>query len=365
MKPQILRLIDLAHRWIGGTIGAFLAILGLSGALLVHRDSWIGLPQEPGRQSVERTGILAETLLSDPGKRPQRIQFAGEDFGLTRVTWPQGNGAYVDWSGAVVDQWKTVWDRPELWLAELHHHFFAGGPGQAVVGVIGCLTITLALMGLVLWWRTRKSFAFRLWPKKMTRPAILKHHRDMGAVVVPLLLLSSLTGTLLVFRPLTSLIFGPGAYAAIEETLKQPSVSKDPPALRLEWRGLIQSASMRFPDAELRSIEMPSRPGAPITIQLRRPFEWLRNGRTAVWISPVTGRVIATRDAASLPWQAKAFNTIYPLHSGSAGGPIHRILMTMSGLALALFGGLTVWTYWFRRPRKPTKGKYRIGADDG
>ena len=57
----------------------------------------------------------------------------------------------------------------------------------------------LMLSGVILWWRTRRTFQFRLWPKRMSRPSILMHHRDLGVVVAPLLLISIVTGTMTPF----------------------------------------------------------------------------------------------------------------------------------------------------------------------
>jgi uncharacterized iron-regulated membrane protein len=52
------------------------------------------------------------------------------------------------------------------------------------------------------------------------------------------------------------------------------------------------------------------------------------------------------------PRAAQVFNGAYPLHAAKVGGLAYRLLMTLSGLALALLGSLTVWTFWFKRPRQ-------------
>src|SRR3546814_6034047 len=75
----------------------------------------------------------------------------------------------------------------------------------------------------LLWWRTRKSFRLRLWPKRMSRPAIVTHHRDLGIVVAPLLLLSLVTGTMMIFRPFAMAMVAP--FGSVAETVK----SMEPP----------------------------------------------------------------------------------------------------------------------------------------
>lgn len=348
-----MQVIDFLHRWIGGTVGLLLALLGLSGVALVHRYSWIMLPHagDTGPQSAERVAVLAQAVMTHGASRPRSILFAGEEFGLSRLTWPGSGGAYVDWAGNAVARWDSAWGRPELWLFEFHHYLFAGDTGKTATGIAGLAGFALVLMGVILWWRTRKSFEFRLWPKRMSRPAIVRQHRDLGILLAPLLLLSLVTGTTLIFRPITNILFGPGANTVIQAALDDPAAPSGVIGPDLDWHEMILAAHARYPDAEIRALILPAKPGAPIAIRMRRPFEWLPNGRTMMWFAPATGQVIGTRDAATLPWQAKAFNLVYPLHSASGTGLIHRLLMTVSGLGLALFGSLAVWTFWFRRPR--------------
>jgi len=48
---------------------------------------------------------------------------------------------------------------------------------------------------------------------------------------------------------------------------------------------------------------------------------------------------------------AQAFNKAYPLHAAKVGGLGYRIVMTLSGLTMAMLGSFAVWTFWFRRPK--------------
>lgn len=59
----------------------------------------------------------------------------------------------------------------------------------------------------------------------MSRPAIVRHHRDLGVVAAPLLILALLTGAMLVFRPIAGLILGPSAPARIETSPEGTALS--------------------------------------------------------------------------------------------------------------------------------------------
>ena len=114
-------------------------------------------------------------------------------------------------SGDIVTRWASQWERPELWIFDFHHHLFAGDNGEWVIGVAGLCGLFFVISGVILWWRTRKTFQFRLWPKRMSRPSIVWQHRDLGIIVAPLLLISIVTGTMMIFRPFALGVVEPDA----------------------------------------------------------------------------------------------------------------------------------------------------------
>ena len=348
-----MKALDLLHRWIGGLIVLILAGLGFSGTLRVHKDSWVLLPHASDTQ-VQDTAAIATTVdrvMADAATRPDMITFAGPDFGLNRLKFPDGSGAYTDQAGNLVTRWNSQWERPELWLFDLHHHLFAGDTGKTVIGIAAIAGLFFTISGIILWTRTRKTFEFRLIPKRISRPAILRHHRDLGVVAAPLLILALLTGGILVFRPMAALILGPAAPARIDASLKAPAY----PSMRLaqthDWRAIVEKARTRFPDAELRSLSLPRQGSGLITVRMRRPDEWLPNGRTTLWFAADNRRLVKARDASHLPEAVKIYNMLYPLHAAKVGGLSYRLVMTFAGLALGLLGSLTAWSFWFARKR--------------
>lgn len=347
--------IELTHRWLGGLIGLLLALIGLSGAILVHRDGWTVVPHKNDApvQATDRVAAVVEKIMADPIERPRMITFASPGFGVDRLAYADGKGAYADQAGNVLVRWNSQWSRPELWLSDLHEHLLSGDIGETVVGVAGIAGIFFTMTGAVLWWRTRRTFAFRLLPKRTSRPAIVRHHRDLGIVMAPLLLLSLVTGTILVFRPLSSVLLGPGAAATIEAAARPPRNLPVQLGHDLDWGDMILTARLRFPHAQFRSLSLPRKGSGLVTIRMKQSWEWLPNGRTTLWFAADTGRIVAARDPARSAIQVQAYNLLYPLHTGKVGGLTYRLVMTTSGLALGLLGTLAVWSFWFRRQNAP------------
>lgn len=354
-----MSIIDTLHRWAGGLIGLLLAVLGLSGAILVHKDAWISLPHA-GDAQVQEVGQLAATLtqvMNTPGAQPQSVLFSTESFGLHRLRFSEEAGAYISQTGDTVASWASKWDRVELWLFDLHHYFWAGEAGSTAAGLLGLIGIGFVVTGIILWWRTRKTFEFRLWPARMSRPAILRQHRDFGLIIAPLLVISMLTGVMLTLKPVASFLLSPLSTAEeMKAALAPPKVAGGPLNPQLDWNFVLSQARQQFPEAEFRSLSLPKGQGGLISLRMKQPEEWLPNGRTLLWFDPASGRMIEARDALTMPPGSQVFNMAYPLHAAKVGGLAYRLVMTVSGLGLCLLGTLSLWSFWFRRPKpRPRK----------
>lgn len=349
-----MKALDLLHRWAGGILGLVLAMMGLTGALLVHKDAWVTAPGA-GDALVREVGPVADavgTIFADPA-RPESIIFASDSFGLHRLRTARGAGAYADQAGSIVTQWDSIWARPELWLFDLHHYLLAGDVGETFLGIVSLVGLFFVISGFILWWKLRRTFQFKLWPARMSRPAIIRHHRDIGVVLAPVLFLSCLTGAMLTLRPVADLVLSPfGPAREWRAATAAPKVTGGILADSPDWHAMLSAARERFPDADFRVLTLPRKTGDLITLRLKQPAEWLPNGRTLVWFDPADGRVVEMRDALSMPAGQQAFMKVYPLHAAKVGGLAYRLLMTLSGLGMTLLGTLAVWSFWFKRPRK-------------
>lgn len=345
-------LLATLHRWTGGIVGLLLAVIGLSGTALVWEESWIGLPgaDDPLRSDPAAIGrAVAAALAEDPAL--SRITFASEQIGLHQAIYADGGGAYLTQAGAVADRWDSMWGRPELWLFDLHHYLFLGESGKYITGTLGLLLLGFAVSGVVLWWRTRKTFKFRLWPARMTKSAIVRQHRDLGILAAPLLILSATTGSFMVFPALSDALLQPWSGEA--PPAPTPPKLSEPAAALTDWGAIMANAQAAFPAALPRRLMLPTEPGAPLTLRMKQAFEWTPNGRTYVYLDPGTAQVVGTHDPAAAPGVSKATEKYYPVHAGKVGGTVWRIVLTFSGLSLVLLGTFATWSFWFGAGGKP------------
>lgn len=222
---------------------------------------------------------------------------------------------------------------------------FAGETGEWLTGIAGVIGLLFLVTGLILWWRSRRAFRPRFLPRTWAPRPIVSHHRDLGALASPLLLLSLVTGLLMLFAPLRAAFLGKEERPRVEQSL------------RVEPRAaaLLSLAARRFPDAELRRLTLPKKAGYPLTDRLRQPFEWTPNGRTQLGVEP--GGAVWVEDAAQANRSARTAEKAYPLHSAKVGGLLWQVAMTLAGVALTMLGGFTTWSFWRRRASKAASAR--------
>src|SRR4029453_10421753 len=198
-----------------------------------------------------------------------------------------------------------------------------------------------------LWLRGRSKWRPRLLPRKFQPGPMVSHHRDLGILVAPLLLLSFLTGTAMVFKEVTATILSP--FGKLETRSKPPEV--EPGKGPAPVAAMLIEAKARFPDAALRRLSAPMKPGQPWSVTMRQPFEWSMNGRTRLMFDG-SGRLVKVDDPATGSRAASIYEKFLPLHSAKVGGLAWKLVMTLSGLGLTTLGAFATWSFWFRRAKK-------------
>ena len=348
-----MRLIALLHRWAGGLIGFLLAVLGLSGALLVWKDEWLHLtlPSSRGPTDMSPSKLVAgvQHIVDSSDVPLSFIVLPTKDLSLFTVRTKLGGGFYTDINGNSIARWDSSWERLELWLFDLHHSLLLGAPGELVSGISGMIGLGFLVTGGVLWWRTRRAFVIPIWPKRFSRTGIIRHHRDLGIVFAPLLFVAMATGVLMTLRPVSVLVFSIWSSPAEMRSATRPPQQTGGATAELDWGRIVDGAISRFPEGEIRIIRLPAKEGDLIALRMRQPYEWLPNGRTLLWFDPQTGNLIEAREASNHPRGLQFSSSVYPLHAAKVGGLAYKVSLFLTGFALAMLGSFTVWTFWKRQ----------------
>jgi uncharacterized iron-regulated membrane protein len=324
------------HAWAGLASCAFLAVLGLTGALLVFEDPLLratvpGAAQPP---VVDAAGIAAAAEAAERTFGAERIRsmtLASERFGLHELRLADGRGAWLDpRSHGVVEAWEPR-GRLGEWLFDLHHELLAGKTGKTIAGWIGVVALLLTLTGVAYWARNGFRRA-RGWPARYTRAELDAAHRTWGAAfALPLIVVIS-SGVALalpeVARPLIATFTGK---ASLPPKAPRDAAARD----GTRWERALQAAQGKFPDATARILIWPADGRAP-SVRLRRAEEWHANGRTQLWFAAGTGEPLASYDALAAPAGARFYDLLWPVHASRVGGLAWQVGTFFSGLALML-----------------------------
>jgi len=371
----------LVHRWLGIGLGAWFALVGLTGAILVYEDL-VDAFLNPQLLHDPRTGpwlppheILARAEDEFPLGHIERIRppaAPGEVYRVLvrvaphmRVESDRVEATFSPATGELLGKREAEevgFSRPYLLklLYEFHRNVLLGYPGSNIVGIAGFLLLASAVSGFVVAAPRTRSGWRRVVGVKVRAGAtrvLFDVHRSLGTILAVLLVLATVTGSTLVYlnyaRDLVSLF------------------SKVAPFPTVPWRGsadaewppfetIVATVTRAHPRHAIAEIHVPSKPTAGYLFYLRGPGDVHRLGDTMVWVHPGTGELLLERSPRTRTGGETVMHWLFPLHSGTAFGAAGRIAMCLTGAAplVLVFTGLWVWL------RKRRAAKFELARRD-
>lgn len=351
--PRARRLrgvLSWLHLWVGLGVGALFALIGLSGTVLVFHDDLLRWqhPQLVAQEARADGAVLADVLATWRPRGLTAIDVPKPGLAAWQGYFADGRRGYFAPDDGALLLMRSVDDDALLWLHEFHTGLLGGEAGHQAVGLIGWVSLGLLLTGLYLWWPRRGRLRAQL--TVHAGPPVrrwLTWHRSAGALLLPLLLLSTLTGVGMVYhdgaRALLVALFGGGDPPA--EPKRAPTDAAP------DWPRILATAATALPDARLTRIALPAPGSDVIGFRARMAGEWHPNGRSLVFVDAAGQRALGEHDATAQPAGARLSEAIYPLHIGSVGGATYRWLTALAGL-LPAFLLATGFLFWRRRRGK-------------
>ncbi|WP_296218610.1 PepSY domain-containing protein [uncultured Sphingomonas sp.] len=347
------------HLWLGLTIGLLFAVISLTGSALVfyvgidaalHPETQVEQrAPAPGWTSPvwDRALATARAARFDPaGKWSFEVTGGGGAIPAryypptsSTVRHPQRLMVWFSADGSRILRVAPWGGYLMSWLYELHMHLLAGNVGAQVVGWSGVIMLVLLLSGLIAWWPRgswRKALAFRRNAPPIRR--LNDIHRLVGVGSGGLLLILVASGVIL-------------ALPAVKAALLSPATVPEPPAIAgsgpaLPIRRALAGVRAAVPDARLAFIDVPGDPAVPYRVRIQVPNDPHRRfPGSYVFVDQRSARIVALHNVRD-GGLGTAINTwVRPLHDGSVGGLVGRIVAVLVGLApAALFvTGLLRW----------------------
>ena len=327
------------HRYAGAVVSLFMLLLALTGGGLIFKDEiwrlqYPELTQDAPAQSPARLAAAFGAIRDAFDERIRMIRTPREGLSAYHVYLEGGEALVAAETHAIIDEWAWYQSLSGI-LAEIHIHLAAADTGKNVVGALGLLLAAMALSGLYLWWPVRRQFRWQsLRPAGMGRGHLLRLHRDLGVVALPLMLLFGLTGA--------GVVFGGATQAVLNVLLASPAQSAALPtvaasrAVSAPDAGMIATAQAALPKGSLVSWSPPRAGSAVHYLRFRMPGEVHPNGRSTVHLDGIDGSLLQFSDARQAPRGTRAMHWLYPLHAVQVGGWGYRALAALAALAVAV-----------------------------
>jgi uncharacterized iron-regulated membrane protein len=354
------------HRWLGLSLGAWFALVGLSGAVLVFEDAidaWLNPallvsgsrgPMLPVQAIVERAHatyplwdvekIRFPTADGDVFRLTLRSSTRRVGAHRTEVTFDPVTGAHLGTRS--LEQFGVDAPRVMRTLYEFHRNVLLGTVGSNVVGIAGALLLGSALTGAIVAMPRRRSGWRRLIGVKLrsgvTR-ALFDVHRAFGSTLCVLLMLATLTGITLVYlnyvRDLVGLFSKVAPFPTVPWRDSRPDRSMSP-------QQIYDRASRSYPESAISEIHVPSKATAGYLVYLRNESDIHRLGDTLVWMHSGSGEILLERASRNRTSGESFMHWLFPLHSGTAFGLPGRLAMCLTGIApfVLVMTGLWVWS---------------------
>lgn len=363
-----------AHWLVGITVGVLLALMGLTGATMSFQDSILEALNADARkvtvqgERLSMPGIVehAEIEAQRMGARVRTLTAPQNADGAVRVLFLAGPSEIVRYLNPYTGEWQSGGARGEKFfeiVEEIHRGLVTdrlGGKyvGRRIVDAAAVLLVGLVATGLYLRW-PRRITNWRAWfvvdRRLKGRGFLYSLHAVIGTYVLPLLLLSALTGLYFAYNWYSSMLERMAGVPPVaeEQMAGKPLVAPDVAGV---WRAFEQTtAQERVGQISLR---LPKEAEEPLRIQYLQFDPPHATAFSTVKIDPTNSQVLSHERYADKNTGARLLTSMLSIHKGGYFGVVGSVLLMLSSLALPLFV-ITGWMMYLDRRRVEERQRAR------
>ncbi len=363
--PSARKIWLQVHLWFGLTAGLVLALIGLTGSVLVLNNQLLKI--EVG-DIFDVGGPIPSHL--DVDLWIANAHRAYGDFNLDSVVGPgfglAGNAAMLGAIGAGNTHWlmtidpvsglplgNYIWeDRFATFVLRLHAGLGTTGSwlprGRDTLAWLGVAMIVSMATGLYLWWPRNRNWrvAFTLKRGARGRRRLLDLHNLFAVYLYVPLLIIAVTGVYFLrpdwIDPAISLVSvdrtpDPDALARVSKPGSCPARTTPGQAADL--------ALARYPSSRLAAVNIPGAQNQPLLVQLAPPDNLGMKGQTQVFIDPECPKILTSLDGEATVASESFKAIVHPLHFNLMLGAFGQVIVFLAGLLLPVswVTGLLLW----------------------
>ena len=356
----VYRTFLLVHRWLALVVAVFLAVIAVSGGLLVLEGPISRARQPhvtpagsalPLDTLVQRAyakvggGRVTMMLLGDSPDLAWGVSVALPTMGSDG---PEAASVTVNpYTGAVLpdppgpDPLVAFMRKVHM----LHTQLLAGQTGSAIVTVVTLVALFLVLSGIVVWWREK------LW--RVSTSASWKRinfdlHHSLGVFSAVVLLVITSTGLWVRFGKVDDWMRKLNR-SPTPRIPTQPPAEPGTPLLSLDSIASVARAAV--PGAAIMNIQLPPSSKAPGMVQLKYPEDHTPAGRSRVFIDKYRGTVLLAMSTRTAEAGQHMIDIKRALHTGDIYGLPTQVLWMLGAFLLATQAVTGVLMWWNAKRR--------------
>jgi uncharacterized iron-regulated membrane protein len=343
----VRRLILKLHLWLAMIAGAFLLVLGITGAILAFEPELDRLLHphlsrlKPGGRTLSLVDI-GEAASKKYGGEPVVAYLPSSSPDVpTEVILSSGVVSVNQYTGEVLGL-RTRGQTVLGFMRALHVRLATGDIGRNILRWSTVLMLISLASGLYLWWPRKRIRIRGPWRSRLFWS---DQHNSFGIFsLVPLLLLTA-TGIVIGFEDevssLLDKMYGTNPVHS-SQTPEQSEPSQGSTELTPDQA--IAIASAQLPGALPYRLQMP-RYGGLYVVSLAYSDNRIAAERNSISLDPGNGRIVAINQSASLTPRERFMATNEAIHTGNILGMSTRILAALASILLPLqiVSGLLIW----------------------
>lgn len=357
-RKWLLRL----HLFAGLTIGLLLALIGVTGSLLVfdtELDARLNpqllrttAPQGAQQSHASPDEVLDRVAQSYPQQTVARIRLPRASDDVYEVCFKARADAtcvYVNQYTAEILGERVPDESFKQIVFMLHRKLLSGDTGETIVGIAGVMLLLMSISGIVLWLprsiNLRKlKRAFVVNARNGWRRTAFDLHKVVGVLAFASLSLNAATGAYMVFhKPLDAMMNRIIGSTDAQRPLSSVGSTQENAQPSLD--AVVEQSRATLPGAELTFINLPNNATAPIAVRAKLPGELHPNGRSLVYFDARSGNLLRADSALDAPLGTRIANLMYPLHTGRLAGFATRLILVIVGFvpAFLFLSGIAMW----------------------
>lgn len=353
------RFVFQVHLWAGLCAGLFLAVMALTGTVLMFRPEldarWnadaLTVPPAAGRQPLDV--IVDAGQRAHPDGRIDLVRVYSDPDASVQIEFTDNAASFVDPHTAAVVAVGHKYSDFLFWVEQVHRYLALGPAGAWVTGTCAVACAILVLTGLYLWippaWRALRQ-GLRLNRRLTGRAWHFNLHKVLGFYAGAFILFSALTGAPDALDWAKQLEYAATHSAPPRAPKSRPPAGVRPP--RATWQSLYGRLQAIAPDAHETVIHNPEGPRDAVASYFVRRGAPQPDARSVVYFDAYSGAVLRY-----LPYEAssRGYRMYFwglCLHQGLVGGLAWRLALLGGALTLPLLA-YTGGAMYYRRKFRP------------